>query len=87
MRWGWTSRPRPSTTNRCWGLDEVLGKYYDTIVREVVWQAGIRLGLPEWFADSQRRFYDGLQRCFKYGKALGPCISTLCNVLQGCALS
>ena len=45
---------------------------YDCLVREIIWAAGTKLGLPEWFADSQRRFYQDLQRCFKYGNALGP---------------
>ena len=70
-----------------WGLDEDVKKYYDSLVREILWAASEKLGLPEWFVDSQRRFYNELQRCFKYGSALGPWFRTLVSVLQGCALS
>ena len=35
-------------------------------LREVIWAASIRLGLPEWFADPQRTFYGELRRCFNF---------------------
>ena len=70
-----------------WGLNEDTKKYFDTIVREIIWAAAQDLDLPEWFADPQRRFYNDLQRMFKYGKALGPLHTTIVSVFQGCALS
>ena len=59
-----------------WGLDEDVEKYYDSIGREITWQASIKLRLPEWFADSRNQFRDEPKRCFKYGRALGESTSS-----------
>ena len=55
-----------------WGINEDIKKYYDSLVREIIFAAAERLGAPPAFLDSQRRFYQGLQRAFKYGQSLGP---------------
>ena len=70
-----------------WGLNEDVKKYYDTMVRPILWKAAEALGMPEWLTDSQNRFYDQLKRMFKYGRALGPmhrtwgqCATGVCDV-------
>ena len=70
-----------------WGLNEDIKKYYDCLVRQILFRAAEELGAPKGFMDSQLRFYEGLQRAFKYGKSLGPFFRTTTSVLQGCALS
>jgi hypothetical protein len=70
-----------------WGLNEDIKKYYDTMVRQIIFSAAQKLGAPSAFMDSQLRFYAGLQRAFKYGRSIGPFFLAMVSVLQGCALS
>ena len=70
-----------------WGLDEDIKKYYDMLVREIIFAAARELGAPQGFLDSQARFYTGLLRAFKYERHIGNFFSTQTSVLQGCALS